>query len=876
MNIILWFDDYFSPQKNRMKKLTATWLSLVIGAMFPVAKAQAPAKAGYKLIFEENFDSTAWNSSTWIRDGYHGGESTATIWVGDGHLNDNAPAHQNIYDLSSHPGKLNFQLLEQHAPTTMWPHAWSPIPPAPGADSHNLNSCKYDLNFDGVNECADNYQFISGQFRSIPNFSYGYFEIKCKIPKGHALWEAFWLYGQNGATDPGYNWYNEIDVFEQVDLVDNQGNWFQNVQGNVHYSSISCAGDTDILARGVPNKQFNLYSGTVPDYGTVYHTYAVEWDPNYMVWYVDGNMVHVTGCNPYTPKHLMNVYVSYVMRNYIKNQGGVAVWDGPDYTLNTYPSGFEIDYIAVYKKQQVSDFGSGPTAGGWNNTTHKRMVADVNGDGKDDIVGFGHSQVIVALAKSEQLIPSLPPNVPQPVKNSFYPSSPWITGFCAAQGWDLNNHPRFVEDVTGDGKADIVGFADSGVLLAVSNGSGFNSPFYALYNFGAGPTAGGWDYTKHRRFVRDMNNDGKADIIGFGASKVFISYGTSSGFLTAVEILVNDFTYTQGWRIDRHPIELADIDGDNDLDIVGFYNDGVWVSYNNSGTFTPKSKKLSIFGYYSSAGTWRITDHLRLLADVSGDGRADIVGFGNDNVTVCKGNIAGNGFDPPVVWTNDFGKNDGWSVADHTRLLTDLNDDGAADIVAYYNDGVYGALSNISISGSGVLYGTAFLNTFLWTNYYGNNAGSGNFTPANSAVRTMGDFNGDGTDDMITFSATGVMAQLTSNCFGPTNVPEVEDLTHLCIKSTQPMVPADEPAASDIRLYPNPSTGMFNLETAGFDDSVISNYIVTDMIGKVILSGNITSSLTQIDLGDCNNGVYIISVMQGDQVQRFKAVKDGK
>jgi hypothetical protein len=38
------------------------------------------------------------------------------------------------------------------------------------------------------------------------------------------------------------------------------------------------------------------------------------------------------------------------------------------------------------------------------------------------------------------------------------------------------------------------------------------------------------------------------------------------------------------------------------------------------------------YGY--DAGGWRVDQHLRFLADTSGDGRADIVGFGNAGVYV--------------------------------------------------------------------------------------------------------------------------------------------------------------------------------------------------------------------------------------------------
>ena len=36
----------------------------------------------------------------------------------------------------------------------------------------------------------------------------------------------------------------------------------------------------------------------------------------------------------------------------------------------------------------------------------------------------------------------------------------------------MDKHPRFVADLTGDGRADIVGFGDAGVLVCVNQGNG--------------------------------------------------------------------------------------------------------------------------------------------------------------------------------------------------------------------------------------------------------------------------------------------------------------------------------------------------------------------------------------------------------------------
>jgi len=44
-----------------------------------------------------------------------------------------------------------------------------------------------------------------------------------------------------------------------------------------------------------------------------------------------------------------------------------------------------------------------------------------------------------------------------------------------AGGWRVEKHPRFLADVTGDGHADIVGFGDAGVYVALSNATARSS-----------------------------------------------------------------------------------------------------------------------------------------------------------------------------------------------------------------------------------------------------------------------------------------------------------------------------------------------------------------------------------------------------------------
>ena len=92
-----------------------------------------------------------------------------------------------------------------------------------------------------------------------------------------------------------------------------------------------------------------------------------------------------------------------------------------------------------------------------------------------------------------------------------------------AGGWQVDRHPRFVADTTGDGRADIVGFADDGVWISREQPDGsFSAPEHVVAGFGFGAEAGGWQVDRHPRFMADTTGDGRADIVGFGNDGVWI------------------------------------------------------------------------------------------------------------------------------------------------------------------------------------------------------------------------------------------------------------------------------------------------------------------------------------------------------------------
>jgi VCBS repeat protein len=324
----------------------------------------------------------------------------------------------------------------------------------------------------------------------------------------------------------------------------------------------------------------------------------------------------------------------------------------------------------------IPDLAVAPDSARWFVDRDLRLVADITGDGFGDIVGFGDTGVWTALGKGD---------------GTFFPPRVVLADFGAdAGGWRVDEHPRVLADLTGNGRADIVGFGDSGIYVALADGDGtFGGTRFALEDFG--PDAGGWHAGKHPRFVADLTGNGCADVVGFGDAGVYVALGNGDGTFQPTQFALADFGYDSDWRVDRHVRVLADVTGDGRLDIVGFGEAGVYVALGNGdGTFQPTQFAVADLGYDSG---WRVDRHVRLAVDLTGEGRADLVGFGEAGVYVALGNGDGT-FQPVAFALADLGFDSGWRVDRHPRFVADVTGEGRADLVGFGNAGVYVAYSN--------------------------------------------------------------------------------------------------------------------------------------------------------------------------------------
>ena len=172
--------------------------------------------------------------------------------------------------------------------------------------------------------------------------------------------------------------------------------------------------------------------------------------------------------------------------------------------------------------------------------------SDVNNDGRPDVVGFGGAGIRVALNTG----------------TSFAPGKSWSNEFgYGPGGWRTEHHPRTLIDVNKDGKPDVVGFANAGVVVALNTGKSFAPAKLWIADFGA--TAGGWEVAKHPRTLVDVNNDGRPDVVGFGGAGIRVALNTGTGFAPAKSWIADFGAIAGGWQVASHPrsVSLVQVSG---------------------------------------------------------------------------------------------------------------------------------------------------------------------------------------------------------------------------------------------------------------------------------------------------------------------------
>ena len=178
------------------------------------------------------------------------------------------------------------------------------------------------------------YNYTSAKLQSktasgaLQTFRFGRIEARMKLPSAQGVWPAFWM-----LADPG-NWpyTGEIDIMEAKHKNP------KSVGGTIHYD----AGGWHFTGRD--------YLSTL-DLSADFHVYAVEWGPDQIKWFVDGNLFHTASPKTTTgnswPFNDGNFYL--ILNTAVGGPGTPYTGTGLNPTPGDYPVTTQVDYVRVYK-----------------------------------------------------------------------------------------------------------------------------------------------------------------------------------------------------------------------------------------------------------------------------------------------------------------------------------------------------------------------------------------------------------------------------------------------------------------------------------------------------------------------------------------------
>ena len=165
--------------------------------------------------------------------------------------------------------------------------------------------------------------------RGKADWSNGRVEIKAKLPKGRGTWPAGWMLGAN-LEKVGWPQCGEIDILEHV------GYDPDTIVGSIHTAAYNHVKGTQKTKRLFIKNPYSEF-----------HTYAIEWDTEKMVFLLDDQKYLTVQNEHKTTKEWPFNDPMYLLLNVAVggNWGGAK---GVDESI--FPIKMEVDYVRVYQK----------------------------------------------------------------------------------------------------------------------------------------------------------------------------------------------------------------------------------------------------------------------------------------------------------------------------------------------------------------------------------------------------------------------------------------------------------------------------------------------------------------------------------------------
>jgi beta-glucanase (GH16 family) len=260
------------------------------------AAPTAPSLSGtWQLVFQDEFDGSSLDRNKWV---------TCWHWgTMNGGCNNNPGGRMLSWmfdrNVSVSDGALQLRTVKENY-TTPW-------------DNRTYNWTSGMVTTDRL----DGEGKTNGRFA----FKYGYMEARMKLPSAKGIYSAFWT------TAEDHSWPPEIDVFERIG---DRGDLYHLTH---HWPNGTSGGGS--LTQEYVDSKFN--DGN-------WHTFAALWDPEKIVWYLDGREItRYTNKDNIPAKNLVLLLSAEV---WSQSSGWTS---GPDSSTPNVTTTY-VDYVRVWQR----------------------------------------------------------------------------------------------------------------------------------------------------------------------------------------------------------------------------------------------------------------------------------------------------------------------------------------------------------------------------------------------------------------------------------------------------------------------------------------------------------------------------------------------
>jgi beta-glucanase (GH16 family) len=161
---------------------------------------------------------------------------------------------------------------------------------------------------------------------ALQTFRYGRMEASMKLPSAQGIWPAFWM-----LPNPS-NW----PTTGEIDIMEAKHRNPTSVAGTIHYNANGWHYTT------------RLSTGSV-DLSAGFHTYAVEWSPDLIKWFIDNTLYHTATPQTTTGNSWpFNAGNFYLMLNAAVGGPNTAFTGNQNPLASDYPTTTQVDYVRVY------------------------------------------------------------------------------------------------------------------------------------------------------------------------------------------------------------------------------------------------------------------------------------------------------------------------------------------------------------------------------------------------------------------------------------------------------------------------------------------------------------------------------------------------